>query len=196
MSPFSLPWCTPYVNVKLSGACAELKITYQLFGLSIRNPIRKVRIAEHLYYSTFLSRYTVIAIDDIVAFGERILRCTTRIPISPGEACFAVHDFVGGSIFMHTCYFAMSRQVLPLCFTAAPQCQHSTSLLFSNFASPKHNPKCTHIADCSPFSGLSSFKIPISATEATVAAFQPLPVILTWHQLPRREPKHSKTLLA
>ena len=45
---FSLPWCTPYVNVKLSGACAELKITYQLYGLSIRNPIRKVRIAEPL----------------------------------------------------------------------------------------------------------------------------------------------------
>ena len=43
---FSLPWCTPYVNVKLSGACAELKITYQLYGLSIRNPVRKVRIAE------------------------------------------------------------------------------------------------------------------------------------------------------
>ena len=47
---FSFPWCTPYVNVKLSGACAELKITYQLYGLSIRNPIRKVRIAEPLYY--------------------------------------------------------------------------------------------------------------------------------------------------
>ena len=45
---FSFPWCTPYVNVKLSGACAELKITYQLYGLSIRNPIRKVRIAEPL----------------------------------------------------------------------------------------------------------------------------------------------------
>ena len=47
---FSFPWCTPYVNVKLSGACAELKITYQLYGLSIRNPIRKVRIAEPLYW--------------------------------------------------------------------------------------------------------------------------------------------------
>ena len=46
---FSLPWSTPYVNVKLSGARAELKITYQLYGLSIRNPIRKVRIAEPLY---------------------------------------------------------------------------------------------------------------------------------------------------
>ena len=46
---FSLPWCTPYVNVKLSRACAELKITYQLYGLSIRNPIRKVRIAKPLY---------------------------------------------------------------------------------------------------------------------------------------------------
>ena len=46
---FSFPWCTPYVNVKLSGACAELKITYQLYGLSIRNPIRKVKIAEPLY---------------------------------------------------------------------------------------------------------------------------------------------------
>ena len=46
---FSLPWCTLYVNVKLSKACAELKITYQLYGLSIRNPIRKVRIAEPLY---------------------------------------------------------------------------------------------------------------------------------------------------
>ena len=45
---FSLPWCTLYVNVKLSKACAELKITYQLYGLSIRNPIRKVRIAEPL----------------------------------------------------------------------------------------------------------------------------------------------------
>ena len=45
---FSFPWCTPYENVKLSGACAELKITYQLYGLSIRNPIRKVRIAEPL----------------------------------------------------------------------------------------------------------------------------------------------------
>ena len=45
---FSFPWCTPYVNVKLSGACAELKITYQLYGLSIRNPIRKVRIAGPL----------------------------------------------------------------------------------------------------------------------------------------------------
>ena len=48
MPPFSLPWCTLYVNVKLSKACAELKITYQLYGLSIRNPIRKVRIAEPL----------------------------------------------------------------------------------------------------------------------------------------------------
>ena len=46
---FSFLWCTSYVNVKLSGACAELKITYQLYGLSIRNPIRKVRIAEPLY---------------------------------------------------------------------------------------------------------------------------------------------------
>ena len=46
---FAFPWCTPYVNVKLRGACAELKITYQLYGLSIRNPIRKVRIAEPLY---------------------------------------------------------------------------------------------------------------------------------------------------
>ena len=46
---FLLPWCTPYVNVKLSGACAELKITCQLYGLSIRNPISKVRIAEPLY---------------------------------------------------------------------------------------------------------------------------------------------------
>ena len=46
---FSFPRRTPYVNVKLSGACAELKITYQLYGLSIRNPIRKVRIAEPLY---------------------------------------------------------------------------------------------------------------------------------------------------
>ena len=46
---FSLPWYTLYVNVKLSKACAELKITYQLYGLSIRNPIRKVRIAEPLY---------------------------------------------------------------------------------------------------------------------------------------------------
>ena len=45
---FSLPWCTLYVNVKLSKACAELKITYQLYGLSIRNPIRKVGIAEPL----------------------------------------------------------------------------------------------------------------------------------------------------
>ena len=45
---FSLPWCTLYVNVKLSGACAELKITYQLYGLPTRNPIRKVRIAEPL----------------------------------------------------------------------------------------------------------------------------------------------------
>ena len=45
---FSLLWCTLYVNVKLSKACAELKITYQLYGLSIRNPIRKVRIAERL----------------------------------------------------------------------------------------------------------------------------------------------------
>ena len=45
---FSLPGCTLYVNVKLSKACAELKITYQLYGLSIRNPIRKVRIAEPL----------------------------------------------------------------------------------------------------------------------------------------------------
>ena len=46
---FLLPWCTPYVNVKLSRAWAELKITYQLYGLSIGNPIRKVRIAEPLY---------------------------------------------------------------------------------------------------------------------------------------------------
>ena len=30
MPPSSLPWCTLYVNVKLSKACAELKITYQL----------------------------------------------------------------------------------------------------------------------------------------------------------------------
>ena len=44
---FSLP-CTPHVNVKLRKACAELKITYQLYGLSIRIPIRKVRIAEPL----------------------------------------------------------------------------------------------------------------------------------------------------
>ena len=47
---FSLPWYTLYVNVKLSKACAELKITYQLYGLSIRNPIRKARIAEPLYF--------------------------------------------------------------------------------------------------------------------------------------------------
>ena len=47
---FSFPWCTPYVNVNLSGACSELKITYQLYGLSIHNPIRKVRIAKPLYY--------------------------------------------------------------------------------------------------------------------------------------------------
>ena len=45
---FSFSWCTPYVNVKLSGACAELKITCQLFGLSIPNPIRQVRIAKPL----------------------------------------------------------------------------------------------------------------------------------------------------
>ena len=30
---FSFPWCTPYVNVKLSGACAELKITYHFTSL-------------------------------------------------------------------------------------------------------------------------------------------------------------------
>ena len=51
---FSLPWCTPFVNVKLSGACAELKITYQLYGLSIRNPIHKVRIVEPLHLESFL----------------------------------------------------------------------------------------------------------------------------------------------
>ena len=37
------------VEQKKKKACAELKITYQLYGLSIRNPIRKVRIAEPLY---------------------------------------------------------------------------------------------------------------------------------------------------
>ena len=55
---FSLPWCTLYVNVKLSKACAELKITYQLYGLSIRIPIRKVRIAEPLWYNVLSNSQT------------------------------------------------------------------------------------------------------------------------------------------
>ena len=42
---FSLPWCTPYVNVKLSGAFAELKITYQLYVIvccvSIQEKVRR-----------------------------------------------------------------------------------------------------------------------------------------------------------
>ena len=46
-----------------------------------------------------------------IAFGDSFLRGTTRTPTSPSEACFAVHDFVGGLIFMSSCYFAMSRQV-------------------------------------------------------------------------------------
>ena len=38
---FSLPWCTPYVNVKLSGACAEL-------GRAASRPCRRASRVAHL----------------------------------------------------------------------------------------------------------------------------------------------------
>ena len=39
---------------KVERTCGELKIMYLLYGLSIRNPIRKARVAEPLYYSLFV----------------------------------------------------------------------------------------------------------------------------------------------
>ena len=76
---FSFRWCRPYVNVKLSGACSELKITYQLYGLLILNLIRKVRIAEPLYYLAslriLLSLNTVHII--VSFFFKRLPTCIT-----------------------------------------------------------------------------------------------------------------------
>ena len=80
------------------------------------------------------------------------------------DACFAAHDFVGGSIITPSSHLAISAArlvVLPLCFMAAPRCQHSTSFSLTNFALTMRKPKCNHIADFAPFSifsGLSSFK--------------------------------------
>ena len=143
-----------------------------------------------------------MVIDDIIAFRGRdsFLCGTTRMPTLPSEACLAGHDFVGGSIFMPSCHFAMSTAmlvVLPQCFTAAPQCQYSTSLLFTNFASTTRNPTWSAtilLILLPPVASALSNSSPISAT--MMAAFQLLPMILTWRQQQRKEPKHSKNLLA
>ena len=84
---FSFPWCTPYVNVKLSGACAELKITYQLYRLSIRNPIRKVRIAEPLYLLLLTRQRGVSAIFCHIPMDLR------RAFTPAMEPCFLDNDF-------------------------------------------------------------------------------------------------------
>ena len=55
------------MNVKLNGACAELKITYELYGLSKRNPIREVRIAEPL----LLFGYTDANGDQVTSLATR-----------------------------------------------------------------------------------------------------------------------------
>ena len=83
MPPFSLPWCTLYVNVKLSKACAELKITYQLYGLSIRNPIRKVRIAEPLYWSNV----------EAEALGTGLVHAFMKIVLNPKIPAWHVLKF-------------------------------------------------------------------------------------------------------
>ena len=48
MPPFFFSMVYAIRKRKVERNCAELKITYQLFGLSIPNPIRQVRIAEPL----------------------------------------------------------------------------------------------------------------------------------------------------
>ena len=95
------------------------------------------------------------------------------------------------------------RLVLPraLCFTAASQYPFSTSLLFTNlsFVSNTYKPKRNHFADFALFSGLSSFKFfraPISATEATVAAFQLLRISVILTSPNSCEKSHLKKLLA
>ena len=128
------------------------------------------------------------------------MRGTTQMPTSPRYACFTVHDFVGGSIFMSLCHLAMPATrwvVLPRHFTAAPLCQHSTSLLLQTLVRPRASGSATillklHLSVASALSNFSS----ISAAEATVAALHLLPVILTWCQQQRKEPKHSKSYLA
>ena len=69
------------------------------------------------YFSTFLSRHYSDWRYYSFRRTESFLHHTTRMPTSPRDACFVVHDFVGGSIFTPLCHsamFAVRLVVVPL----------------------------------------------------------------------------------